>query len=423
VILATPGGRNVEVRSADFSGFARIPAPGSADASSTPGDLRGIPAVAAAIRVAAQGIGELELAVWRGAPIRERVTSTWQARLFAGAPNPVQSSFQFLEAVQESIDARGNAYIWREPDSRGVVREWWALHPDQVRWVTSTGGRDVSWDVTLGRDWVDPTGAGRHRTIRVGRESILHIPGHGGGGGLQAPSPLARHRAQFQLMMDKLRHEQALWRRGGSIGLAVIAPEKMSPNQATGWRQKWEETYSGPGNAGKVALLGGGFQIQRIGLTQADAQWAEMMAFTVDDVARIIGVQASLIGGGRTDKPLTPEHEHDRWWRFGLGPRAARIVSALYADPILFGGRDRPGFVTDGIIRGDVLAEAEAEVKRVQAGIDLADEARARRGKPPLPDGLGQIPQITPVGGAPNPTASTPARDPYADPDADDSTT
>jgi hypothetical protein len=42
--------------------------------------------------------------------------------------------------------------------------------------------------------------------------------------------------------------------------------------------------------------------------------------------------------------------------------------------------------------------------QRVQSGILLIDEARHILGYDPLPGGVGQIPQITPVGGAPNPS-------------------
>jgi len=41
-------------------------------------------------------------------------------------------------------------------------------------------------------------------------------------------------------------------------------------------------------------------------------------------------------------------------------------------------------------------------IGEVQAGIRLVDEARRVLGLDELPDGIGKIPQITPVGGAPN---------------------
>ncbi len=53
------------------------------------------------------------------------------------------------------------------------------------------------------------------------------------------------------------------------------------------------------------------------------------------------------------------------------------------------------------MIRGDLATEAEISIKKVQSGQWLLDEARAKEGLPPLPDGLGKIPHIIPVGASP----------------------
>jgi phage portal protein BeeE len=133
------------------------------------------------------------------------------------------------------------------------------------------------------------------------------------------------------------------------------------------------------------------------------------------DMALITGVPEWLLGGATPNsKPISPEHEMQRWMYTGLGPRLARIESAINADPDLFGaGADYAGFDTADVIRGDLTTEADIAIRKVQAGIWLADEARSRDSLGPLPDGAGQIVQITPVGGAPNanPSAGTGGQD------------
>ncbi len=94
------------------------------------------------------------------------------------------------------------------------------------------------------------------------------------------------------------------------------------------------------------------------------------------------------------------------WLRFGLGPELERIESTLAADDDLFPSQGRsiyPQFDTEGFVRGDIGTEATVMQGFVQAGILTPDEARALKGYPPHPKGVGAIPQITPVGGAPNP--------------------
>ena len=62
-----------------------------------------------------------------------------------------------------------------------------------------------------------------------------------------------------------------------------------------------------------------------------------------------------------------------------------------------------PEFRVDDLMFADPLTRAQVQHYRVQDGTELVDEARADNGRQPLPDGAGQVPQITPVGGAPNP--------------------
>jgi hypothetical protein len=92
-----------------------------------------------------------------------------------------------------------------------------------------------------------------------------------------------------------------------------------------------------------------------------------------------------------------------RWLYHGLGPRLARIESALNADGDLFGPGDIfAAFDVSDVVRGDLRSEDTVAHQQIQDGRLLVDEWRAARGFPDLPGGLGKIPQITPVGGAPN---------------------
>ncbi len=412
MILASRAGRNVRTTFADLGIQARPPALNGAGVAATTTTAVGIPAVQQAVRIAAEAVAALEIGVYRG-PLdqRERVTTVWQARLFAGPPCEFQTAYAFRELLEESLTYRNNAFVWKTSDpSTGRVVEMVGLHPDQVQ-VRVKNGRPI-FMVSVGPGYFDPVGNG-NGTYTVGPDVVLHIRGFGGAGRMLAPTPIELHREALGSALAKIAHEGSTYARGASIGLAVTYPESMNAQKARAWRELWQETYEGPQNAGKTAVLGGGATIQPIGLTMVDAQFVESMAMSVEEVARIFNVQASLLGAGRVaDKPVTPEHEQDRWLRYGLGPRLSRIESAFAADPQLFGPGSRvyPMFASPAV-RGDLLTEAEVSLKKVQSGQWTPDEARAKDGMPPLPGGIGAIPQIVPVGGAPNPVP-TPAPDP-----------
>ena len=372
--------------------------------------LSAIPAYGLAARIAAEAVAGLRMCVWRGDGYdAERVTNVWQARLLRGELNPEQSRFEFWETVEESLTYRANSYIWKVADGPRVL-ELWALHPDQC-WpeVRRDGGRRrVIYRVHLGGEFIDPLGGGEVN-VTVGPETILHVKGPGGGGRLVAPTPVQRFRATLGANAAKIDHERRTFEEGTAIEAVIEFPADMKPEQARTFRDLWRETYR-PGSGNDTAVLGGGGAYKPIGLTLEDAQFIEAMNFSVEEVARMTNVQASLLGVMKASRPLTPEHEEDRWHRYGLGPRLERIESALLRDPMLFGPGSRvyPMFDLGEGVRGDLVTQETLDHQQVQDGRLLVDEWRRRQGLPPLPDGLGKVPQVVPVGGGANP-ASTPA--------------
>ena len=371
--------------------------------------VAGIPAVHAAITFAAEAVAILPMRVWRGEePIPQRVGTTWQARLFRGSPNEQQKSwYHFWEAVQSSLDYRGNAYIWKSKDKSGRVVRMYALHPDQVYLRRETTTKRILYRVAFGGAYPTPPEVSQYAAVTVGEETILHIRGRGGSGELVSPSPITLFRSALAVAVAKQQYEANLYKQGVQGGLVVSFPGGTTVEQANRWRENFDADHAGTTNAGKTKVVGGGATVTQIGMTQKDAQFVDSIALSVNDVSRIFRIPAWFLGVDyKHDHPATPEHEQQRWAQHGLNPRLARIEAALYADPDLFGAsQDYPAFDTQNLIRGDLATEADIAIRKVQAGIWLPDDARALDGLPPYPDGIGQIPQITPVGGAPNPNS------------------
>lgn len=374
-----------------------------------PVDVRsavGVPSISQAVRIAAQGVARLRLGVWAGeGPERRLVRGAWQSELFR-RPNDRQTRFEFLEVIEESLSLRGNAFVWKnvDPSSKRVV-ELWALHPDQVEHTHRGVGGCCEWNVYVGGGFVDPTGRdkpGRLEGVRA--RDILHVRGHGGGALCIAPSPLELFADAIAAASAKTKRERAYYERGAFSEFMLAFPPEMTSEQAREFRELWEESYAGARNAGRTPVVGGGPNVVPIGLSQREAQFVESVGLSVEDAARIFNVPPSLLGVQKSDRLLSPEHEEDRWLRYGLGPRLERIEAAFAADPDLFppGARVRPRFDTSEAIRGDLKTESELLVAQKQAGILTANEARAYRGLPPVEG--GDALQKTPVGGAPGDT-------------------
>jgi phage portal protein BeeE len=326
--------------------------------------------------------------------------------LLAGQPNDQQTSYDFKETIEESISFRGNAYIWKNKDPQtGRVVELYALHPDQV-FVNLLTPRIYRVGTMPG--FVDPTGKGfGFYDVDASRSCTSRVSAVAGRGSRRARSSGSGAARRSGRRSRRSATRTACTPRAPARSSRSRFPDGKQPEQVRAWRDLWRETYEGPQNAGRTAVLGGGATIQPIGLSLVDTQFIESQNFSVEEMARIFDVLASLIGGGskKGDNPLTPEHETDRWLRYHLGPRLTRIESGFAADQDLFGptARDYPMFDTNGVLRGDLQTEDAIAHAQVQDGRLLVDEWRKREGLPPLPDGAGSVPQIVPVGGGANP--------------------
>lgn len=370
----------------------------------TEGSAKGVPALHRAARLRAEALASLKLRCWRGeGPDRERVETTWQARLFRqDRYNEHQTRFSFWETVGESLAWRNKACIFKlvDPLTSRVV-ELWALHPDQVVC------RDGYYEVRVMSGYLDPIGRGPG-TYEVGTDALLLVRGHGEGGQLEPPTPFQLFAEAMASSVGRQKHETRMWRRGTALQVAIQFPQGISAQDAQQWKTMWRSSYEGL-DGETTAVIGDGAEIKPIGMTLADAAYVEMAKLTVHDAARIMGVPANLLGA-QTERTV-PNLEQDlaMWLRFGLGPELERIESALAADHDLFGQSPPnqasvyPAFDTESFVRGDIMTEDNVAHQRVQDGRLLVDEWRATQGLPPLPNGLGKIPQVVPVGGGANP--------------------
>lgn len=422
MITRLRGGRELELRSFALTDMIRWGYDGLRNATPAVSEsqVRGIPAIARAARMRAEALASLRLRCWTGRGTDRRPNDTvWQAKLFAGAPNEYCSRFETWETVGESLAYRNNAYIWKLVDPvTGRVLELHALHPDQVRCRP-----EHRYEVDVREGYADPVGNGPAR-YEVGPDTILHVRGHGNGGTMEAPSPIQVFREALGAPVARQRHETRAWTKGSAVRLAVVFPPGVSKEQADVWKPQWRQEYDGA-DGETTAFVGGGAELKPIGMTMADAQFAELAHLTVEDASRIMGVPINLLSGGQVSKNIsTLEQDLATWLRFGLGPELERIESALEADYELF-GRPRagvyPGFDTEHFVRGDVMTEDNVAHQQVQDGRLLVDEWRLNKGLPRLPDGVGMIPQIVPVGGGPNPNpAGAPATSEPEDDEDDD---
>lgn len=402
-MILTSRGRDREVRFAAFDS-SRIPSPGSLTGTSTAGvavnanTAYGLPAAMQAIRQPSVLIASLELAVFIGRDAdKRRVDESWQAALLAKPDGGTDglSAFDWMSDIASAVDGFGNGFarkIHGVGRLKGQILALDPIHPDNV-WVKRKDG------VKKFKVRVD------NRTVEgLTSHDILHIRDFVPGGWVAAASPVAMHRNPLGIALGLEEFQGRYFANDARPPAYFTFPEGITEDQAKRWIAIWNEQHKGLRNRGKIGVMGGGATLTPLPLSLEDAQFIESQQFSIEQIARIFNWPAWALDHNEAKETESAESRARNLLTFYLRPRLERIQASFRADPDLFGGSNLyPEFLAHKLISIDAKTQAEVDHFRVQDGTWLRDEIRAEYGKPPLPDGVGQIPLVTPVGAGANP--------------------
>lgn len=362
-----------------------------------------IPAVTSAVRLIAETVATLPLYVYRGEMADKRRADSSQQQQLLDAPNPESNRYTFFCDVAACIEWTGNCLI-QKVRLNGRVVEMYVLDPNYVQ---------IFRDPQTGEKVYQASDGATIR--RLDPNDVIHIRGFSHVGGIVGVSPIAMFRDPLGAELAASRFAGRFFANDARPGVVLSYPATVGREQAREWTQEWNANHAGVENAHKTATLGGGAEVKTIPISMDDAQFVAQREFNSKQIARMFRVPAALLDIDMATARQTNEQISLNFLNYSLLPRLTSISSAFRADLDLFGGTDMyPEFFLDEFLRADANTRASVLHNLVQSGILLVDEARAQLGLPPLPDGAGQVPQLTPVGGAPNP-APDPAPMPASD--------
>ena len=147
-------------------------------------------------------------------------------------------------------------------------------------------------------------------------------------------------------------------------------------------------------NAGLTAVLTNGLKANSIETNAVDAQLAEMLKMTDQNIALAMRVPLQILGIGGPTYAST-ELLMQSWIASGLGFTLNHIEEAIGN---LFGLRGQPDeyleFDTRALLRSAYRERIEALARGVISGIYSPDEARAEEDLPEVPGGYGSMPRV-----------------------------
>lgn len=205
-------------------------------------------------------------------------------------PNPYQNRIQFWENWILSKLTRGNTYVLKVRDARGVVNRLYVLDPTLVVPLVADDG---SVFYQLHADNM----AGLQTDITVPAREIIHDRMNCLFHPLVGTSPIIAAGVAATQGLNIQNNSATFFGNRSQPGGILTAPGNISDETAARLKEAWETKFTGE-NAGKIAVVGDGLKYEKLTMTAEESQLIEQLKWTAEIVCSVYHVPPYKIGVG-----------------------------------------------------------------------------------------------------------------------------
>jgi HK97 family phage portal protein len=311
---------------------------------------------------------------------REAVPDNPLYTLLHDTPNAWQTSAEFRQMMEGFRQTHGNAYA-RIVAGRSGPQALEPVHPSEMRAFRTGDG--------VAYRWSPPDSAAQ--TLMQGE--VLHLrDGPPVRGNLAlSQSKVDRHKEDIGLVLACSEYLSRFFSNNAAPKAAITIPGEIGPEAADRLRETWERRHRGLANQHSLAILEGGLDIKAIGVTNDEAQVAQIHTLAVAKIARVFGVPLHLIGetSANTSWGTGIEQQSIGFITYYMRPKFVVWEQAL--NRTLMSDQMRRRFYfefnLDGLLRGDFKTRMEGYALLVQWGITTINEIRRKENLPPVEGG------------------------------------
>jgi HK97 family phage portal protein len=338
--------------------------------------------VFACVTLIAQDIGKLTLRL-----VEENDDDMWEetsSPAFSPVlrkPNRYQTTTKFVEQWITSKLMWGNAYILKERDARGVVVALYVLDPLRVTPLIAPDGGvyyqlqhdNLSGSLALAREPADKFILPASEIIHDRMVCLFHP--------LVGMSPIyACATAALQGLAIQAT-SSAFFTNGSRPSGLITAPAGMTPDQLAQAKTDWE-TFNGPGNAGRVAVITADIKYTQLSMNAVDAQLIQQLGWTAGTICSVFHVPSFLIGVGELPRGVSLESLWQMYHSLCLQSLITNFENALDEGlgltPATGGTQYGTELDIDDLIWMDNSTKTKAAADAIGAGAMSPDEARER---------------------------------------------
>lgn len=207
-------------------------------------------------------------------------------------PNAYQNRIQFFESWVLSKLNRGNTYVLKQRDGRGVVTKLYVLDPNRCRPLVADDG-SVFYELMT-----DTLSEVPQERLVVPAREIIHDRFNCLFHPLVGLAPIFANGLAATQGLAIQNNSTLLFQNGARPSGILTAPGDIKAETATELKAYWESNFSGT-NAAKVAVLGDGLKYEAMAMNSVDAQVIEQLKWTAEVVCSTYHVPPYKIGIGQ----------------------------------------------------------------------------------------------------------------------------
>ena len=311
-------------------------------------------------------------------------------------PNPADPTLtgdDYIYALVASLVIDGNYFVHAYPNILDPNAALVALDPSLVKLPEGSSDFEI----------LDNKG----KVIAVlSPMEVLHGKMYRWPGQRRGPAPLDLMARTIGASIAADEFASTYFNQGAALSFGVEVPGTLTDEQKNSLRESLKKRHQGNRNAHNIGVLTAGAKfIGGLGPTPEQAQMLETRKFSVEDLARFLGVPPYMLGSqepGAASYASTTTAK-DTFAERTVLPLVSRIEGQhnrlLSEFTPIAGGRAQFKLNMDALLRVDLLSRFQAYETGVRSGILKPDEARDKENLGPVPGGdrIYMQAQMTPI--------------------------
>lgn len=299
-------------------------------------------------------------------------------------PNDFQNRIQFMESWVLSKLQRGNAYVLKQRDGRGVVVKLYVLDPTLVTPLVADNG-SVFYE--LRTDALSGVG---ERVIVPARE-IIHDRFNCFFHPLVGLSPIFAGGLAATQGLAIQNDSTVFFQNGAQPGGVLTAPGAINDDTAARLKAYWDANFSGT-NRGKVAVLGDNLKYEAMRAKSTDSQMIEQLKWTAEVVCSTYHVPPYKIGVGQMPTYNNIQSLNVEYYSQCL-QRLIEDIELCLDEGLGMAENVGTEFDLDGLLRMDSVTQMTVLKEAIGASVMAPNEARRKIDLKPVTGGNSPMAQ------------------------------